>query len=1036
MTKRGEIISIPMTGGLDTEHDPNIIVPGTFSDLDNIEPHPDGLRKATGAVSFTKDAIDKNGSSVTLGTIDFVTTDGDTPICISDGQLYEYSEASSKWLWRARWNDAQVSVTPVSDLVQDLTSGGVVRDSGAGDIACYYTQKNGDNSRYYAVDTVSRTIISSLTSGKSDPQGVYSGGSFRVFSFDRTNNKIQSDSHSGIPGASWVTVTDWALAEAVTAYDGTNCSGAVHYEPDTGKAVIAYPGIAPLSLIIVGIDSSGGAIGAGTGFLPAVGTIKGVCIDIRRVVVGEDIAYGIVWGSTGYKPFVYNVAVDSIVFGNLVAATDVIAASLIWRESDLNVACWITRLSSRYETEVKTFDPAVGGIPFTAVKTIYHTHVYGKPWSNSKGDGNSFVHFYVAYNCIDSAEHLDYPFHSYSTGLGIVANDGLFEGQLYQYIAESHQNKTSSRRSDHLVDCFYKPSANKAEFCLTGMESPEFRRVEHPGSRTHREIHDRRADTFMGRAYHCEYEHNEIPFGDRYNRVVYLTGWGIKRYDGNLLTNLGFLAPPMIVNSLGIVTVTEPNDLGMAQNDTYSYRMFLRHYDKEGNEDVSGPQQLVFKNFTVTTFDAFTTDVAAPLHQLLQNTGGKAVIEIYRTEKNPTGIFAPHHLEKRIEIDDSSTFITYQSGLDDEIVRENARDYVSNLELDRVMPPACRKIIFHRDRMYVAGGEVRATLASTLTMGNGLLAPQFNEALQIYSDTPSEGVGAMARQSNALIVFGDKKTIYSLSGDGPSDLGQGSFNRLNKLNTGDLGALSSQVAETSQGVIFHSTRGWYHLSLGFTVSEIGEPVRDTYGMTVKGVVLRKDDDEVVYFLGDGTQGNETLSYYVNRKLWVRQSRIAALQAVTIDGEILYVDPSGDLLKTSEGVYEINGSPYSMVLTTPAIHGGAHNLETRFIRSMLEGSYISDSDFEIKFYYDGDEEPIATALPIIWDSSNTLVNQSYAQRQLCRHALDLIRQRASKIKMRLIEIPGSTGEGVRIISWELLVRRKQKANTPPNRHRRS
>jgi hypothetical protein len=151
-------------------------------------------------------------------------------------------------------------------------------------------------------------------------------------------------------------------------------------------------------------------------------------------------------------------------------------------------------------------------------------------------------------------------------------------------------------------------------------------------------------------------------------------------------------------------------------------------------------------------------------------------------------------------------------------------------------------------------------------------SPEFVGAFQISMIDEEGDMTNIAQLDDKLIVF-KKSAIYFVQGDGPDEAGSGSYPTATRVDS-DVGSIvGSPVVSTGQEVYFVSTRGIYMVDRSLQVKFIGQPVDQYLNQplvqareTVIGAVFSSATNEVRF-----QTTNYRLVYDRLRGLWYRDT---------------------------------------------------------------------------------------------------------------------------------------------------------------------
>jgi hypothetical protein len=295
-------------------------------------------------------------------------------------------------------------------------------------------------------------------------------------------------------------------------------------------------------------------------------------------------------------------------------------------------------------------------------------------------------------------------------------------------------------------------------------------------------------------------------------------------FDGGRLLELGLSSGPVPIS-------LNDNAGGSMAVGTYRYVFVLESYDALGQRSlsyVSSPETVVVGGGNASV----DIDILAPPFWAYPNTaaassvgsarGRDVSLRAYRTSVNSGTVFRyspsasdPNGVPAGPLLDFGRA--TYRDTNADADIAANEAIYVQvGNALSNYRAPPCRFGCEHEGRLVVAGcwnpSEFR--FSKLFFPGEGI---QFTESPAFIGTNP-EPITGMASLDGSLVLFGER-SIYIVSGDGPTDDGAGSFSTPRKL-PGRIGCVDwRSVATREDGVFFRSADGIYMLPRG-----LGSPV--------------------------------------------------------------------------------------------------------------------------------------------------------------------------------------------------------------------
>ncbi len=340
---------------------------------------------------------------------------------------------------------------------------------------------------------------------------------------------------------------------------------------------------------------------------------------------------------------------------------------------------------------------------------------------------------------------------------------------------------------------------------------------------------------------------------------VVVLGGAPRYFDGFWATEVGIPFGPS-VNSAAAVSGG-----AMAPSKTYRYVFVLEYYDARGQRALS----YVSNPYSVTLGagdSAVDFEIQAPYLWASANApiaDTRAVtLRAYRTAGDVGTVFRFCPLLARPNGSPAGPYVFRVTGTDtnaDADIAANEAVYVQvGNALSNYRAPPCRFGCEHEGRLVVAGGwnPNEANCSKLFFPGEAI---QFTGRTEFSITVPEEITGC-ASLDGSLVLF-TQRSIYTCSGDGPTDDGAGSFSPPRRL-PGRVGCLDwRSVVVTEQGVMFRGADGFYLLPrglgspvfIGAAVKETARMLPETIGAamvtrTVSRLVSDHDSEQVAAWL--------------------------------------------------------------------------------------------------------------------------------------------------------------------------------------------
>lgn len=438
----------------------------------------------------------------------------------------------------------------------------------------------------------------------------------------------------------------------------------------------------------------------------------------------------------------------------------------------------------------------------------------------------------------------------------------------------------------------------------------------------------------------------ELDFGAplrsvQYGSCTYFAGALPREYDGATLHEAGF---PTAVQP----TLTPSNGAGaLTVNSTYTYRVYMCHRNAQGEVVRSSG---VVRTVALGAADDTVTITLVPQFWV---TRPGWFYEIYRSQANGSVLT----LVDTLRHDDwRADEITYTDVTPDSSIASTAIDPLPVGVLDCVSPPACEIIAQGKDRVWMAGGELRPGQVAYSRLSDPGEAMSWNEALVHETDRTSE-VTAISFLSDWAMVFAHSRT-HLIAGDGPANSGLGDFYPA-RLVLSDIGALNHESVQlTPLGVAFVSPVGVRVLAgerlLSGDKGQTGSAVDGSFrGRTVIGSVVVPEQSHARWLLDDGTQ----MVWDFSLDRWTRWTGFQVEPELGSQGGMIYwsagaaVADQDSVLLESTSTYTDGGRPYETIASLGWISPHGVLSWGRLRRWGLDGDALGS--FTMRVYVDYD-----------------------------------------------------------------------------------
>jgi len=436
---------------------------------------------------------------------------------------------------------------------------------------------------------------------------------------------------------------------------------------------------------------------------------------------------------------------------------------------------------------------------------------------------------------------------------------------------------------------------------------------------------------------------------------LYYTGGLTAVADSRSFYESGFVLAPLISVASSVNTgVTNPN----VSSKSFSYIAIYNFYNAKGELERSFPSPA----YSITTAAATTyvnikaNTLAWSYKDLLDSDPfygtnsyvQKSQIILYRT----TSSGSVYYRVSNYENSPINYFVDLIDGVSDADLINNERLYTTGGVLEADETPNARFSTAGGNRLFLGGLEEQDEVAYSNKQLFGETA-YFNGLNRIRVSSGSSAdktpISALGYMDAKLIIF-RKQSIYFIQGDGPNDLGVGTFSEPEIISS-DVGCIEPRsVINTPMGLMFKSRKGIYLLSRSLSVEYIGAAVEDFNSFNVVSSVISDKYNEARFYLSSG----DCIVYNFLFQSW----SIFKNQTI-VDADIWQNAPisivSGKIFKETENTYLDNGATgfYSMKYVSPWLKLDLIQGYIRCYQLWVIGSYKSPHTLKCRVYTDYD-----------------------------------------------------------------------------------
>lgn len=840
-----QLISIPLTGGVDSKRDPNTGVPGWFTELENAEfRKPGALTKRRG---YTTVAAYDHGPGLGTG-LDSIVSAGTELLGFGKGKVLSYTTSNG---WRVVGRTAQVR------LDERHVFRGADNDLGT-DVAVIGTRAcaawHDGKASYYAVyDTVTGATIkpptllgSAVATAIMSPRVIAGPSSFAVIYPSAYSSPTSTVSVAEIT-TSGSNLGGPVLRAGVRCADVICNGGTVVVAMGTSTGVVAY----------AYAYSSWGSPSATATILDFFSAGSNTCRTIS--VTSDGTNYTIAWSDTT-TPYRLN----ATTFTDATLATPVRdAADMTSSFSIYKVAVQHNALTGNREVYATALDTG-SQVWYTACAqntlilsdVIPNVTLAGRPFVTSSGVSYVPVLFNNAVQPVLLIMAMIYTYSGVcSTWVVNFTTVGrAYFGEVKQalgtagFSAPSHAHAMSATQGIFGLERATRlTTINGHVVSVYGPSSVLMTTGARPSAAV---------------------------LGDT---TLIASGSILYAYDGNAVVEHGFHVYPE-------VTSVTQGAAGNVNAGSHSYTVVYSWIDRNGRVHRSAPAEPVTVTLSSNAHAAVTFSTYTVPSERDKNS---ISYDVYRTAVNSTVY------QKVASITGATTLgnptYTYDDNQTDLQISANEVLYTNADRPANIAPPNARTVAVHGNRAWVLSGPRRLYYSHQLQDGE---APSFSDVL--YIDIERDVVSVASMDERLIVLCEDR--IYSIAGDGPTLQGTLSDYARPVQIASDVGCVNADsVVLTSQGLMFQSQRGIVLLDRSYQVQPIGAPVdgfldgsRET--LTITGAAVVADRGQVRFVSSQG----RALVFDTLSGRWTTFTNYAASGCAVWSGRFVHARADGTL----------------------------------------------------------------------------------------------------------------------------------------------
>jgi len=381
------------------------------------------------------------------------------------------------------------------------------------------------------------------------------------------------------------------------------------------------------------------------------------------------------------------------------------------------------------------------------------------------------------------------------------------------------------------------------------------------------------------------------------------------------------------------------------------YRSFVAVYsyiDRNGELQRSAPSEaygITFDRGTDT--QSGTVNVPYLNQQDKDNKSAYGKVEIYRTIAGGTTYYLEIAQDSPNSAISDDLNATNSTDTADHIHESHEILYTESGEPPNIGPPGAVIIAARTDRVFLVPMDDPTAIWYSKPKVAGLGIEFSDEmVMRIDVDGPNTGLACMDDQ---VIIF-KESSIYAVAGYGPNTLNQDSFSTVRPIAT-DVGCINqNSIVTMSQGVVFQSKKGIFLLDRSLQTTYIGAPVEYYNEYEIKKTVIVENHNQVRFILKD----NNTMlvwDYYHNQ--WSTWTNHSAQDTIMHGDDFYYVTSAGQV-KKQNATYLDCGHIVGFSVRTPWIKMAGIQGFQRIKHALVLGEYRSAHNLVVKVYTNFDD----------------------------------------------------------------------------------
>lgn len=855
MPLQRQVVSIPMSGALDTKTDTKQLPTGKLLELENGFRQRNGeLQKRYGYETLTTSII-PTGSLADGRKLALLN---DELNVITNKSMYTYSDDSDAWVLKGPLETLSVTSQPIiANSYQQTTADSAT--SGSFALYAWEDSRASNQVRYSIIDRSSNSIIIGdelLANDAAKPHCIALGNRIFVFFQEVSTTRIRFY----LFNIEQPTVLASALTP-VTVGSDLNATGNMDMIAFNNAILVTYHTTG--NAIKVGYITSTGAIGGPANGFPSFQTLVSQAPDRCLTIYSNDsqrisIAYansanGIY--HLGLLPDLTTYWLVDILIVNYI--TTAVRNITLFHANNVVHVYWDKDNTDKWKREVvDTHRNMTTGVVTPGAGNLKSASLAGKAFYT---DDNGFVP--VVYYSLTQPT------------MFLLRNDGDISAKMLPATTAGETAKTGHLPNIVLTnDVWTFPttfktriiSENATLFSLTG-------------------ITEVRLD------FNDEFICDSAQLGEN----LQITSGYLQCYDGVSIFESGFHIYPDHISAAEVATGP------YSTNEKAQYCVVYEWTDARGQIHRSSPSVPI--SVTASTNNR-TFTITIPTLQITDRKSPRAnvVIAVYRTTigASPGTIFYKITSSTSPLYNDPSTFtVTFNDQVTNADLIKNEILYTTGGIVENIAPPAAKIIARYKNRLFLAGLEQQNVMwySKEHVIGEAI---NFSDVFRIRVDDTGGKITALGELDDKLIIF-KENTIFAMNGDGPLPTGAQNTFSIPQLVASDVGCIDPySVVRTRNGLMFKSKKGIYLLDRGLQVQYIGAQVEAWNDLTITSAAAVDDQNQVRFTTSSG----RCLVYDIFFDQWYTFTNIAAIDSAMWQGKFVFLKSTGEVWRETKGVY--------------------------------------------------------------------------------------------------------------------------------------